>query len=157
MRNRLLEIVAFLIDFVQDNQSKSLMSEDVSEALFDLGYSETEVSTAIDWFLEKFQTPSIKSFNSFPQSTKSQRILTSEERELMETEAYGFLLKMHQSQIIDYHQLEVILERLQIFSGKKITLEEMKYVLSSVLFAELESMADISIFESNEDNSKQFN
>ena len=51
MRNKILEIVIFLMDYMRDNYDDDAVSDEASNALKDLGYSEFEIDSAYDWFL----------------------------------------------------------------------------------------------------------
>ena len=56
MRNRILEIVVFLMDFMREHSEQQAAPDDISLELKDMGYSEQEIDTAYNWFLEQFNT-----------------------------------------------------------------------------------------------------
>lgn len=152
MRNRLLEIVAFLIDFIRDSQEQPLVNEDISMALHELGYTDIEISTAYNWFVDRFNNNSDEYYANFPVKTGSVRILTDSERSLLTVEASDFLLKMYNSSIVDTEMVENLLDRIHLFSGEQITLDEMKVLLSSILFKEFESFGELSTYDITEED-----
>ena len=142
MRNRLLEIVAFLIDVIRDGQEHPLASEDISLTLHELGYTDLEISTAYNWFINRFNDRTEDYYADFPVHNSSLRVLTESERSQMDAEAANFLLKMAHTRVIDTEQLEQILDRLHIFSSDMINLDEIKMLVSSVMFKEFETVQD---------------
>ena len=73
MRNRILEIVVFLMDYIRDEHEQQSEADDVSIALKNLGYSEPEIGAAYSWFLDQFKGTPEQFFSEFPQSSSPQR------------------------------------------------------------------------------------
>ena len=148
MRNRILEIVVFLMDFMREHAERQPAPDDISLELKDMGYSELEIDTAYNWFLEQFNSSIEEYYAEFPENGTSIRILTHEERQQLTPEAYGFLLKLLNSHIIDPEQFETILERVL-----PINLDQMKIIVSSILFREIDHLDIGTFFDTQIDSS----
>ncbi|RKX27608.1 MAG: hypothetical protein DRP47_06275 [Candidatus Zixiibacteriota bacterium] len=144
MRNRVLEIVVVLIDFMQGNGASLMSSEEVSMTLEAEGYSEEEIASAYSWLMQRSDNAPEQFFSQFPTSGSSVRILTQAERIQLSSEAYGFLLKLVHLSLIDAEQLELVLERVTVFGPRAVDLEQVKLIASSVIF---EDIADLDLLE----------
>ena len=145
MRNRILEIVVFLMDFMREHSERQPAPDDISLELKDMGYSDTEINTAYSWFLEQFNSSIEEYYTDFPDNANSIRVLTEEERQQLSSESYGFLLKFLNNRIVDSEQFEAILERVLLLTGEAIDVDRMKIIVSSVLFKEIEQ-GDVGMF-----------
>lgn len=157
MRNRILEIVVFLMDYVRDDPDRQSEADDVSVALKNLGYSEQEISSAYTWFLEQFKGTPEQFFNKFPDNCTSQRILTDAERMYISPEAYGLLMKLLNSSVISNEQVEAILERAVFFAAEPITFEQMKIIASAVVFNEAGDIESPTLLRPTNDRSHLVN
>jgi len=157
MRNRILEIVVFLMDYMRDNSEKSSGTDELSATLVDMGYSEHEINTAYDWFLDQFSSNTEEYYSAFPVGSFSSRIFTEQERLQLSTDAQGFLLKLNNSGILNDEQLELILERTMLLTGEPISLEQIKIIVSSVIFKDYEQFNNQDLFDSNFTNSGLLN
>jgi uncharacterized protein Smg (DUF494 family) len=140
MRNRILEIVVFLMDYIRDDHGHQSEADDVSTALRNLGYSDQEISSAYTWFLEQFKGTPEQFFSKFPEDRSSLRVLTDVERTYVLPEAHGFLIKLRNGGVINGEQFEAIIERAIFFATEPITLEQMKIISSAVVFNETDEL-----------------
>lgn len=147
MKNRILEIVIFLMDFLKDKADNQTGVDVLSLALKDLGYSEQEISTAYSWFLEQFNGSSNQYFSDFPQNHSSTRVLTTAERMKISPDAHGFLMKLLNNSLIKDEQLEMIIEKVSAMVPDSVSLEQMKLIASSVIFKEFENYEDLNIID----------
>lgn len=158
MRNKILEIVIFLMDYMRENYDSDSATDDASMALRNLGYSEDEIDSAYDWFLDQFSPVGEESFASFPQKSTSNRVLTEGERLIINSEAYGFLLKLLHHQLITEEQLEKIIERtLMISLDKRISFDHIKMIASSIIFSEFDNKELPDMFETSSECSNRLN
>ena len=151
MRNRILEIVVFLMDYIHDEHEQQSEADDVSMALKNLGYSENEIGAAYSWFLEQFKGTPEQYFSEFPKNRSSQRILTSSERTSITPEAQGLLMKLLNSVVVNNEQFESIVERATFFATEPITLEQMKIIASAVVFHETDDQDRPSLIGPSDD------
>jgi len=157
MRNRILEIVVFLIDYMQGTKTAGGGSDDVSTVLEAEGYSEDEISSAYSWLLQRYDSAPEQYFSDFPPAPTSVRILTQSERTQLSAEAQGFLLKLLHMSLIDSEQLEMVLERVSTFGPRACDLDQMKLIASSVVLEDLEDFETVSISQNNETPSPRIN
>ena len=157
MRNRILEIVVFLIDYMQGANTPGSGSDDVSSVLEAEGYSEDEISSAYSWLLQHYDSAPEQYFSDFPPSPTSVRILTPSERTQLSSQAQGFLLKLLHLSLIDSEQLEMVLERVSTFGPRAVNLDQMKLIASSVVLEDLEDFESVSLSQHNETLSLRIN
>ena len=150
MRDRILEIVVFLMDYMRDNQDRLTESDDFSSVLKTMGYADNEISSAYFWLMNRFGSTPEQLFSNFPEVHRSCRILTAAEHVLLTTEAYGFLLKLQNLSLIDDESFESILERVSLFGTEPVTSEQIKLIASSIVFNNFE---DFEAFDSLESRS----
>lgn len=142
MSERILEIVIFLMDYMRTNQEQLSDSDNFSGTLRSMGYTDTEISSAYFWLLNRFDHAPEELFADFPTISHSTRILSEPERMQLTTEAHGLLLKLQQLSLIDEEDVETILERLTLFGAEPVSAEQIKLVASSIVFGDLEEFAD---------------
>jgi len=134
LRNRILEIVVFLMDYLRENGGPVGEVDDLSEQLTEMGYSDIEISSAYSWILEKMDRTPETCYSGFPANHASARVLTAEERGQLSPEAYGFLIKVRYLGLVDGEQLESILDRLALLGSAPVALDQVKLLASSILF-----------------------
>ena len=145
MRNRILEIVVFLMDFLQHGAGGNFRPDEISSTLEEMGYSDNEINSAYKWMLERLNDTPETYFSKFSKVPFSHRILTATERHQISPEAYGFLLKLRNFSLIDDEQFEASIERAIQLGNYPVSENQMKLLVSSVLFPELGGF----IFEAN--------
>lgn len=145
MRNRILEIVVFLMDYLQQGTGGDFRTDEISNTLEQMGYSDTEIDSAYKWMLERINETPETYFSKFSKEPFSHRILTSTERQQISAGAYGFLLKLRNFSLIDDEQFETAIERSIQLGNYPVSENQMKLLVSSVLFPELGGF----IFEAN--------
>jgi len=145
MRNRILEIVVFLMDYLQHGNGGNFRPDDISNTLEQMGYSDNEINSAYKWMLDRLNDTPETYFSKFPKEPFSHRILTSTERQQISADAYGFLLKLRNFSLVDDEQFEASIERAVQLGNYPVSESQMKLLVSSVLFPELGGF----IFEAN--------
>jgi uncharacterized protein Smg (DUF494 family) len=146
VRDRILEIVVFMIDNLGGEQMPPADIVDLLATLETMGYSEGEISTAYFWFLERFNNGPEHYYSKFPERQLANRVLTEAERARFSTEAYGFLIKLLGMAIVDNEQFESVLDRAGFLSSHPMSLEQAKTLVSSVIFRELDEAAGLDQF-----------
>ncbi|MBK7141628.1 MAG: DUF494 family protein [bacterium] len=147
MGNRVLEIVVYLIDHMRENQGMLPSMDDLTPDLQSMGYSDTEISSAYSWVIDRFEHSDEPFFAQFPEEHHSNRVLTQYERLQLSPEAYGFLVKLVALSVIDDEQFETVLERAFSVSPQRVDLEQIKLVTAAVLFNELNEMESLALFD----------
>jgi len=147
MRDRILEIVVFLIDYMQEHREQVSDIDDISAMLETMGYQDDEISAAYSWLMDRINPEAEEYFASFPSRHSSVRVLTASERALLSTEAQGFLYKLVNLGLIDDEQLEIVLDRLMVVSSDDVSEEEVKTVASAVVFHDVEELDGLNLFD----------
>jgi Smg protein len=124
------------MDYVQDSDDQIDNISEYSSSLKGLGYTEHEISTAYNWILDHLGSPAESLFSAFPDHAGSSRILTELERARLTPEAHGFLLKLHNLGVVDNEQFEAVLDRLTLAGQRLVTPEQVKLIVSAVMFSE---------------------
>jgi uncharacterized protein Smg (DUF494 family) len=143
MRSKVLEIVVFLMDNVQDFDSWMTDADDISETLQDMGYSENDIGSAYEWLASRLHEQGERQFTGFSHIPPMRRILSDAEKRFWTHEAHTFLLKLMHSNLVDNEQLETIIDRSALFGSRTVTLERAQGVASSVLFRDLEELEEL--------------
>jgi uncharacterized protein Smg (DUF494 family) len=157
MRDRILEIVLLLIDYLQEQREYLTDIDDISSQLETLGYSDHEISTAYNWLLERYGAGPEEHFRSFPKMHLSNRVLTPGERRLLTCRAHGFLIRLIHMGIIDDARFEVILDRLAALDQQPATLAQTKLVTSAVVFDDVEGAESLNMFDRVKGSSPHIN
>ncbi len=157
MGNRILEIVVYLMDHMRENHGRLPGVDDLSPDLRNLGYSDSEISSAYSWVMDRYESSHETYYSSFPKQHSSNRILTGFERSLFSTEAHGFLVRLMNLDLIDDEQLESIIERGGVFGPRLVTVDQVKVIASAVVFGEFGELNGFSLFDSQIDPSLKIN
>ena len=137
MRNRILEIVVFLMDFLQQGAKENFHPDELSDTLEQMGYSDSEISSAYKWMLERLHGSPEKYFDRYPEKPKSLRLLSSVERQQISPAAFGYVLKLKNLNLITDLNMESILEKASQIGTYPMSESQMKILVSTVVFPEL--------------------
>jgi len=131
MYERIIEIIVFVIAELKENKS---FNDIKIEQLQDLGYTSSEISTALSWlvdriefsdnFVQAFQLSGINSF----------RVLHDAERELFTPEAWGELIQLNALGIISNENIESLIERAVMMGLKQIDSPHLKVFVANSIF-----------------------
>jgi len=134
--SRILEIVFCLMDYAQDSDDQMEDMSEYSSNLRSLGYTEQEISTAYHWILGQTGPSAENLYSVIPARSGYSRVLTEAERARLTPEAHSFLLKLFNLGILDSEQFEAVLDRLTVSGQRLVTPEQVKLVVSAVMFYE---------------------
>ena len=149
MRDRILEIVVLMVDYIQEKRGQLFSSEELSSTLKTLGYSDLEISSAYMWLVERFDDTPEQHFANFGRTQGSNRVLTDLESSVLSAEAHGYILKLLGLSLIDQAQFESVLERAALFAIQPVELDQIKLIVSALLFRDAE---DIDRFTRDDSN-----
>lgn len=135
--DRILEIVFFLMDRMRENSGMLASVNDLSEDLRDLGYSEDEISVAFTWLADRVRSSGGAVFADFPHLPQSHRIFTPQERLHLTGEAQSLIVSMANIGLVDTEQLEMILDRAQVYGTRPVGADQIKWLTSRVLTNDL--------------------
>lgn len=151
MRERVLEIVILLIDILRKDKEQFVNTENLSDDLKSKGYTDSEITTAYSWLMEKYDYQPVSHFSKFPEKPFMNRVLSDQERSTLTTDAAGFLYKLLYLGLIDNEQFESVIDRIQFINSSPVSLDEIKVLSASVILRNLEEFDKFDIFESGDD------
>lgn len=98
-------------------------------------YNKSEVSAAYSWLYGRFPEL-LKSGTLSPTSSgdPSHRVLHLAEKVLIGKEAYGYLLRLVYSGLIDISTMEKVIERVMLQFHERLTLDKLKEVVAQLIF-----------------------
>jgi len=130
MRSRIMDIISFIIKEVLEGKDLFETETEIVESLMDQGYSLEEINSAFDWLLSLVTKGMVK---KRLKPTTSKRILHHLERLKLNSQAYGFLIRMQESGLITLAQQEEIIEQ-ALTSNEEVGPEEIKRIADQVVF-----------------------
>ncbi len=118
MFERIIEIIVYLLSELRE---KNDMSEIDLTKLKQLGYSNSEISAAFSWIVDRveFSDELFKGEELFP-STVSFRVIQESEQDLFTTEAWGEMIQFQMLGLIDNDQIETMIEKAMVSGGQDI-------------------------------------
>ena len=134
MNNKMIEILIRLLGHLKDHELDDDSLNDFSEGLILHGYDEMDVSEAVNWFLEKLNTHTVKSTEIVEQNKGSVRVLHDFERMNIPPEVYGYLLKLKSMSVISGTQMEKILDYYLLISPQSMNESDINELIAHILF-----------------------
>lgn len=138
-QGRIIEIVMFLVDQMQDRRD---LAEVDTKSLSLKGYSETEISTAYSWLLDKAALTVIqmeanlsgKKQVSFSKSQDPFRPFHDVEQNLISREGRGMLIQMRELGLLTDADVETIIDRIWFAGGRDVSAEVIRELSAHVIF-----------------------
>ncbi|MDQ3193529.1 MAG: DUF494 domain-containing protein [Bacteroidota bacterium] len=130
MQPKIIEIIVYILTEIQN--SKHINEIDTKKLNRD-GYTEAEINTAFAWIFSRIDTGE-KILNDSSPGSKSHRVFHNAEKNILTTEAMGYLIQMKELKIISELDEELIIDKVFMAGYQKAGVEEIKMVISSVLF-----------------------
>jgi uncharacterized protein Smg (DUF494 family) len=126
---RVIEIIVYLLAEMKD--SKKLSEVDVQK-LTKLGYTQNEINTAFSWVYSKIHSGE-KIFADETLEPRSHRMLHEVEKNVIEPEAFGYLIQSRELGMISDMDIENIIDRIMASGYMKVTEDDVKYFLAAYL------------------------
>lgn len=135
MKTEVMDVLQYIFERFQDqsvvpiDKTQSLVKE-----LKEVGFRSGEIDSALGW-LDGLVDASSESFAPLNHTPQPTRIYHPFELSSFSVEARGFLYFLEQSGVLDSHSREAVIDRvLALASDQSIDLDELKWVVSMVLF-----------------------
>jgi len=151
MNERVVEILIYIMSEIRSNRKVSGKLDILSKNLIQQGYTESEISSAFTWLLDRLKIDSEEVVEKKNPSLKSSfRHLHEIEHSIIAVEAYGYIIQLKELGIIDQSDVEQILERAMMVGASEVTTLDIKSIIASMLL-NYDSFADGSrfLFEEN--------
>ena len=134
MNERVVEILIFIMSEIRSNRKVSGKLDILSKSLIQQGYTESEISSAFTWLLDRLKNDSEEVVEQKNPLLKSSfRHLHEIERSIIAVEAYGYIIQLKELGIIDESDVEQILERAMMMGASEITTGDIKSIVASML------------------------
>jgi uncharacterized protein Smg (DUF494 family) len=130
MFERIIEIILFVMTELQDKEQ--LTDVDV-EKLHNLGYTNSEISTAFSWLLDKVEVNE-KLLDRQERTLGSFRKLHEAEEELFTKEARGEIIQLQTLGLLSNEQLEILIEKTLMSGGLSINKDMLRRYLAGIMF-----------------------
>lgn len=131
MRERILEIVSLIAQFVMEERDP-LTEIEIIEELLAAGFESEEINAAFNWITNISFTPPAK---ARPQlAAAGNRVFSPEEARLLSCESRGLLLRLRELGVLDDELCEEIIDRARQTADGEVGLKELKTLAALTLF-----------------------
>ncbi len=137
MHEKIVEILIYVLNEVR--KTNKPIGEIDFKALERKGYTQSEISTAISWLYERLVPEREVAEHKKEFRPPSFRVLHPAERYILSQDAYGYLIQLHELNILSDQELELVIERAMLSGYEQITSAEIQSMVSSILFTSVES------------------
>ncbi len=132
MKERIVEI---LIHIMSEMQSKKDIAEiDVAD-LKNRGYTQSEISAAFSWLYDTMRMNEVGMTRESIPVEGSRRVLHDVEKQMLSTEAQGYLIQLCELGLLDDRDIELVIERVVVSGFEKLTPAELQEFVAHVLLA----------------------
>ncbi len=126
------KVVAILLHIVEGLR-KGESIQRTKRRLMETGHSSAEIDSALSYLLYATEAHSDLPRDAEPGAPSGIRVLTEAERFVLSSEAYGYLLKLRQSNVITALQMEAILDEILTTADEMAGVEEVKELVARLL------------------------
>ena len=130
MQEKIIEIIVFILNEMRN--SKQINDIDLKKLNKD-GYTDAEINTAFAWIFSKIDTGE-KVFDDKTRSTRSHRFYHDAEKNILTTDAMGYLIQMKELGILSDSEGETLIDKVLMAGYQKAGIDEIKLILSTMLF-----------------------
>lgn len=130
MQDKIIEIIVSILNEIRDGAQ---IDEIDLKKLICSGYTETEINGAFAWIFSKVESGKKLFEDPFAES-KSHRFFHLTEKNIFTTDAMGYLIQMKELGVISDLDEELIIDKVFMSGYQKAGVEEVKIIISSVLF-----------------------
>jgi uncharacterized protein Smg (DUF494 family) len=132
MKEKVVELLIFIMSEIQEN--KRISDIDLVD-LRTRGYTQSEISAAFSWIYENVELDQQRLSGALRPSTGSHRILHDAEKTVLSTASQGYLIQLSELGLLDDKEYETVIERAMMAGFEKLSVAELREIVSSVLFA----------------------
>jgi len=129
VQEKVIEIIVYLLSELKNN--KQLGDIDL-QGLSNMGYTQSEINTAFTWIYSKLNSGEII-FTDKKRTRKSHRFLHDIERNMIEPEAFGYLLELKELGLLNDIDVENVLEKIIVSGYTRVALKDIKVLVAGYL------------------------
>jgi len=141
MKERIVEILIYIMTEMQSE--KRIADIDLGD-LRDKGYTQSEISAAFSWLYDNMKTNEAVVSREANPGEGSRRVLHQIEKQMLTTEAQGYLIQLNELGILSDRELELVIERVVMGGFEKLTPAELQEVVASVLLMKAGNALDLN-------------
>ncbi|MDP4198053.1 MAG: DUF494 family protein [Bacteroidota bacterium] len=137
-RERIMEILVFLLS---EMRAKKALTEIDLKPLSQRGFSQTEISAAFSWLFDKLAVevsaqdgPLVYSSPVLSRPSTSHRVLHDVERSVIEPDAQGYLMQMHELGLLNDFDHEFVIDRIMMAGIPSVSLEDVRDLVAATVF-----------------------
>lgn len=132
----MFDILMYLFENYIHSEAEVMVDHDIlTDELTRAGFHQDEIYKALTW-LEKLAA--LQDSDAYPYLTrttsKSTRVYTSEETQLLDVESRGFLMFLEQVNVLDFTTREMVIDRVMELDTQFFSIDDLKWVVLMVLF-----------------------
>lgn len=132
----MFDILMYLFENYIHSEAEVMVDHDIlTDELTRAGFHQDEIYKALNW-LEKLAA--LQDTDNYPYLTrltsKSIRIYTAEEKQLLDTQCRGFLMFLEQVNVLDFTTREMVIDRVMELDAPYVSMDDLKWVVLMVLF-----------------------
>lgn len=132
MQEKVIEIIVYLV--TEMRMRKELGEIDIS-TLSERGYTQTEISTAFSWLVDKMQLGDALITQAEPTSPHSRRFFHHAERSAISLEGQGYLLQLRELGLVNDMDFEQVMDRIMLAGFGEVSIDHVKMLIASVMFS----------------------
>lgn len=135
MNERVVEILIYIMNELRRDRKYSQKLDLLSKNLIQEGYTESEISSALTWLLDRvnFDSEELVERES-PALKHSFRHLHEIEKSIISAEAYGYIIQLKELHILESLDVEEVLERALMLGTSAVGIDAIRSIVVSVLF-----------------------
>lgn len=131
IKQSVVDVLMFIFERFLDEDTEVVDEQkDIHSHLEEMGFNQLDISMAFDW-LEDLATIQDGS-HYVPVNTQSTRILSDEEKAILNEECYGLIVYLEQSGILQADTRELVLDRV-VALNQPLDIEQFKWIVMIVL------------------------
>lgn len=132
----MFDILMYLFENYIHSEAEVMVDHDIlTDELTRAGFHQDEIYKALKW-LEKLAA--LQDTDAYPyftrETSRSFRIYTDEEKQLLDIECRGFLMFLEQVNVLDFTTREMVIDRVMELDTKFFSIDDLKWVVLMVLF-----------------------
>ncbi len=126
MTSKIVEVLAKILEGLNNNSTL----EEVNKSLLkDKQFDQQTVSVAFSLVFDKVLAKRARQKNRKQKDKKNIRIFTEEEKELLGTDNFNYMMHLINVGLIDSKDVEIILEQVMMFPENQVTKNEINWII----------------------------
>lgn len=132
----MFDILMYLFENYIHSEAEVMVDHDIlTDELTRAGFHQDEIYKALAWLEKLAALQDTDSYSYFTRETsRSFRIYTDEENQLLDMECRGFLMFLEQVNVLDFTTREMVIDRVMELDTKFFSIDDLKWVVLMVLF-----------------------